>query len=470
MRLLLVAYDFPPVPSPQSLRWAYLARELALLGHEVHVLAPDIEGYGSGGLPVLADSLTVHRAWPGPLAGFLAWHQRRRRNAEGGEPAGPGAGALPSSVAASPLNWKGKLRRRVDDALSARFGHGLNWKGHAIEAIKRAMSIPLFPDSRAEWQPWAKRRLCELLDQYRPDVVISSHEPAMTIELGALAEKKGYPWVADLGDPVLAPYTPRRWRGRAMATERMLCQRASLVTVTSDHAREVLRERHGIEEERCAILTQGFDHRETAAVDAPVCFEEGRLELVYTGSFYSFRRVGALLDAVLSVPPARLTVATMVAPPELVAAARRHPDRIRLLGFVHHSQALALQRSCDVLVNLANASPVQVPGKFFEYLGSGTPILHVGGAEDDFAATLLRRSGGGWCEPDDREILQARILALAEGKARDGRVSGAAEASFDVMQYSWHNLALRLVGLISSRIQAPAEPPARPVTTNAGTT
>lgn len=465
MRFLLIAYDFPPVPSPQSLRWAYLTRELALAGHEVHVLAPDIEGYGSGGLPDLPDTLMIHRVWPGPLTGFVSRLQRRHRVVDAGAP----APAPLAATVAKELNWKGRFRRAIEDRLSSWFGHGLNWKGYVMEAVKRAMSLVLFPDSRAEWQPWARRRLYELLDCYRPDVVISSHEPAMTIELGALAREKGYLWVADLGDPVLAPYTPRRWRRRAEATESMLCARADLVTVTSGHAREVLRQRHGIAEGRCEILTQGFDHRAVAALDTSVVFDVDKLELLYTGSFYSFRRIGALLDAVLAVPSARLNVATIAAPPELVAAARRHPDRIRLLGFVPHSRALALQRHCDVLVNLANVNPVQVPGKFFEYLGSGTPILHVGGAADDVAATVLRRVGGGWCEPDDRLRLQARIADLAGDKASNGRVTPVAGEGFDVMQHSWANLSQRLVELVSSRRPVLAEPTANPLAHNART-
>ena len=42
LRILLIAYEFPPSPSPQSLRWAYLANRLVAAGHDVHVLAPDI--------------------------------------------------------------------------------------------------------------------------------------------------------------------------------------------------------------------------------------------------------------------------------------------------------------------------------------------------------------------------------------------------------------------------------------------
>jgi glycosyltransferase involved in cell wall biosynthesis len=454
MRFLLIAYDFPPIPSPQSLRWAYLARELALAGHEVHVLAPDVDGYGNGGLPAMPPGVMVHRAWPGPVNGFITKRRRARRRGDMGQAtasSGDVTAWTPATVNTVALNWKGRLRNRIETTLSPWFGPGLNWKGRVIEGVKAFMSLFLFPDVRAEWEPSARRLLDHLLETWQPETVISSHEPATTIALGLHAKRKGYVWVVDLGDPVVAPYTPRRWRKRAWAMERQLCAEADLVTVTSETARRVLRERHGIDESRCATLTQGFDHRATAASVKGVTFETDRLELLYTGSFYSFRKVGPLLEALLAVPAARLSVGSVAPPPDLVAAAHRHPDQIRLLGFIPHVLAVALQRQCDVLVNLANADPVQVPGKFYEYLGSGTPILNIGGTVDDAAADLLRRAGGGWCSTDDSMSLRALLGALAEEKSRAGQITRSPTQNYDPMQHSWERLSQRLVELILER-------------------
>lgn len=437
MRLLLVAYDFPPVPSPQSLRWAYLARELALAGHDVHVLAPDINGYGAAGLPELPAGVRVHRVYPGPLAGLVVRRQRAR----------PVAGLAPAdatqageAVAMPPeqLNWRGRLRRRIEDP----FRSGLNWKGQLMEATKAVASLLLFPDVRSEWLPWARKALHRLLVDLRPDAVITSHEPANTIALGLLARQLGHRWVADLGDPVLAPYTPRRWRRRAFAVERALCAQADLVTVTSERAASLLAERHGLDPRRCLLLTQGFDHRHVSPGDARTPFDPGRLELLYTGSFYAFRRIGHLLDAVLSVPGARLNVASIRPPDAVLAAAAAHPGQVRLFGFVAHSRALDLQRQCDVLVNLSNDDPVQVPGKVYEYLGAGTPVLTVG-APGDGCARLLLETGAGWCEPDDRDALARRITALAAEKRAGGIVRPPAGGR-DPMQHSWAALAARL--------------------------
>ncbi len=42
MKILLVAYEFPPILAAQALRWFYLSNELAKLGVNVHVICPDI--------------------------------------------------------------------------------------------------------------------------------------------------------------------------------------------------------------------------------------------------------------------------------------------------------------------------------------------------------------------------------------------------------------------------------------------
>lgn len=496
MRFLLIAYDFPPIPSPQALRWAYLVRELALAGHEVHVLAPDVPGYGAGGLPVMPPNVQVHRAWPGPLMALLARRQRRalarqavydaesaaRRAAaatvEAGA-AGPAVAGVPPATAASPqLNWKGKVRefvlsfprrcvsavrslgrrvlglwawprQRVERLRLRRWGSGLNWKGQLAESLKGAMSLLMFPDARAEWMPWARKLLNRLLDEIKPDVVITSHEPANSIELGLHAKRRGFRWIADLGDPVLAPYTPPRWRKRAHALERELCERADVVTVTSEAARRVLHERHAIPEAKCVLVTQGFDHRfEASNSDAGMVeFDRDQVELLYTGSFYAFRRPGDLLRAVIATPGVRLSIATIVAPPEVAEAALAHPDKIRLLGFLAHRQALALQRRCDVLVNLSNDDPVQVPGKLYEYIGSGTPVLHIGGTDGDASTRLLREAGAGWCEPAEMAALAERLRSFVDIKRGEGRIRRAA-AGYDLSRHSWEFLAQRVAGLV----------------------
>ncbi|WP_407354180.1 glycosyltransferase [Luteimonas sp. R10] len=428
MRLLLIAYEFPPSPSPQSLRWTYLARELAALGHEVHVLAPDLGGE-TPGLPALPDSVRVHRTFPGPVRGMLAFVRKRRRTAT----AAPARTAPPAST--------------DPGAGAAALRPPRNWKQQASEVVQAAAQRVWFPDVRGEWRFWAERALGPLLERIAPDLVISSHEPATTLELGLSAQARGLRWVADLGDPVLAGYVAPQWRDRAGRLEKQVCDRADLVTVTNAGAAELLRQRHGRRAD-VGVLPQGFDDRpRTRATTPPGIFERDRLELLYTGSFYSFRRADALIRALEAHPALRLSIAAVTVPEAIVSAAKAAPERIRLLGFLPHGAILDLQRRADVLINIANDDATQIPGKFYEYLGAGRPILHLGNGNDPVAPMVVRLRRGWTCH-NDAEAIGARLLALARNKVQGCLDRELALGPETVGEYGWRQIAGRLDALL----------------------
>src|SRR5690606_15477203 len=147
MRILLLAYEFPPSPSPQSLRWAYLCRELHRLGHDIDVLTIDLGGQ-SPGLPELPAGVRVHRTYPGHVRGVVAWRRRRRTQAHA---AGGGENGATTSTVQSRSGWK-----------------------HRVSAwLQRLGERVWFPDLRGEWHRHACARLDELLASRSPDVVVS---------------------------------------------------------------------------------------------------------------------------------------------------------------------------------------------------------------------------------------------------------------------------------------------------------
>lgn len=444
MRIVLIAYDFPPVPSPQSLRWAYLVRELALQGHEIHVLTPDLPGYGAGGLPEIPDTVAVHRVYPGPLSALLRGRQRKvpaHVSTTISRTETPLATVRVAGHEFHELNWKGRLRHRIENGFKQR-PSSLNWKGRLVECLKTTLSRFIFPDYRAEWLPWARRDLRKLLGAVYPDLVVTSHEPACSLPLGLEAKRLGYKWIADLGDPVLAPYTPPHWKARAKQLERDVCLRADMVCVTTEKTAALLEQRHGASEGRRLILTQGYDAGfvDERALAGAVPFDPKILELLYTGSFYSFRRADELISAVEAVQGVRLSIATINAPDYVQKAAERHPDKFRLLGFLSHRVALSAQRRCDVLVNIANADPVQIPGKVYEYLGAGKPVMHLRGSVIDATSELIEAVKGGWHVPVQPEGL-AELLAQLRSMKSSGRLPERVSDSERVVSHSWQQLS-----------------------------
>lgn len=425
MRVLLIAYEFPPSPSPQSLRWAYLSRELAARGHDVRVLTIHLGGE-TPGLPDLPPHLVVKRTFAGPVRGLLAHLRDRRRNG-GASPAGTPADPPSSGALRPPRSWKQSLSE-LAQSFAARF---------------------VFPDVRGEWMPWAKPALQEMLRVFQPEVVISSHEPATSLELGLIAKRQGYPWIADLGDPVLAPYTPPRWRARARELERTTCQLADHVVVTHSGAARLLRERHG-RDHAVSVIAQGFapprQDRDDRAADI---YDPERVELLYTGSFYHFRRPDDLIAALAAHPTARLNIASVTVPESLLRAAEALPAQVRLLGFLPHRRALELQRGADILVNIANEDSSQVPGKFYEYLGSQRPILHLG-RERDAIAELLAYLHRGWTCDGAPASLQSWFDRVTRQKAEGTLGHGMDLGLENVRDYGWPALAERLEAIAGS--------------------
>jgi len=77
-------------------------------------------------------------------------------------------------------------------------------------------------------------------------------------------------------------------------------------------------------------------------------------------------------------------------------------DNVQLLPEMPHSEVLKQMNDADVLVVIKfdnSAYDMQIPGKLFEYLGRGKPILGV--MRDCEAADILRKSGLGVIAQDN---------------------------------------------------------------------
>jgi hypothetical protein len=81
-----------------------------------------------------------------------------------------------------------------------------------------------------------------------------------------------------------------------------------------------------------------------------------------------------------------------------------------------HGEALALQRSADVLLLLTAADTSAATGKIFEYLGAGRPIIALA-RESNQAAQIVRETNTGVAvAPDDRAAIGDALRLAASGE------------------------------------------------------
>lgn len=425
MRVLLIAYEYPPIVAAQSLRWFYLANEMARSGVEVEILTISLhDRLGFQGR--IHERILMHRCFPGPFIGCANWF----------------LGKGVSSDLSNPSGIRQSHPTDQSDFLLRSYGF-----------IRGVLNQVLFPDVRSEWFPFAWKTLKRLFKRKQYDVLISSHEPGVGLLLGlATKQKFDIPWVIDLADPLLAPYTPtwRRWLD--LRAERIVCRHVDHILVTNTGVVDLLRSRHRIPLNKFTVITQGFDaYQRWFPIELSenykgkrVLPERNGFTLVYTGTFYrDFRNPTELFNAIREVPSVHLILAGSTEGFE--KEIHELGDQVTALGKVNHEDCLYLQRRATVLVNIGNKQDFQVPGKLYEFIGAGRPILHIASAPGDPSAVILKRFRRGTTAQNDRQEIASTLTYLVQLWE-----IGTLDTMFDlspegVNQFSWEAAAKRVI-------------------------
>ena len=311
--------------------------------------------------------------------------------------------------------------------------------GGALSPLRRLAEWWWLPDSYAGWARRAGAVAALRLARGGVDVVMSSSPPD-SVHLAAkeAAREAGRPWVADFRDPWVGLHfrtPPTAWhRARQAAMETSVTGSADLVLAASRTHADQLAARTDGRPRRLLHLPNGF---EPLAATAPAPADASHFTLVFTGTLSLMEDARTLLDAVARVlsadAGARAQLRVELAGPydrdwEARAAALGLGTVVRFCGPLAHGDSRALQQAADALLLWkphGTGYRTMVPGKLYEYLDTGRPILALLQAEDE-AAALVRRAGGWVGAPGEPAALAGEIAARlarwrVSGRERDVR-------------------------------------------------
>jgi glycosyltransferase involved in cell wall biosynthesis len=381
-RILVVSYAHPPVPSVGGNRWLAMSKYLRRRGHEVHILTTS--AYGA--LPGEAES-GVHRS---------------------------------RDLIAAP--WLRALMRRPP----------LSKPGEATSIDRppqRLLTQLLVPDLYvATWVPFAVATARRLIREREYDCVITTSAYESTHLVGLLLGSRRPAWIADFRDgwtfhPWRDPFPTALQRRLDARLERAVVESAERTIVVERPVGEDFRKRLGVD---AGYAPNGWDPELAEESDGAALAQlDGRaLTLVHTGKLTGAwgRDPRCLLEALRRVrdgdPPAAARMQLVLAG-RLTSEEQRMIERaglgdmVRHLGMLSRAQALALQRSADVLVLITSPRLVwELPGKVFEYFGAGRPILAL--AAHNEAARMIEETQTGWTvPPDDVDAIAAALVRLA---------------------------------------------------------
>jgi glycosyltransferase involved in cell wall biosynthesis len=382
----------------------------------------------------------------------------------------------------------------VDRTLAAEIPAGLD--------IRRVPAAE--PEPTARWRPLAERWLgvrdrwtAWWIDaSYRAgldcgadaDLIYVWMQPYASAEAGArLSRSLGKPWVADLGDPwaldemIVHPSRLHR-RAELRRMGRVLSTAAAVVMSTPEAADRLVRTFPDLAGRPVVAIPNGFDRDDFTG--SPPARKDGAFRIVHTGYLHTelgeqHRRRRLLRRALGGSAPGLDIISRshfflieaidrlLDREPRLgesielhLAGVLNETDRrvamrcpvVTMHGYVSHAESIELMRAADLLFLPMHTLPAGeratiVPGKTYEYLASGTPILAA--VPDGDARDILADAGNAiLVRPDD-------VMGMAHGILREfeRRRTGAAPMGPDphvVSRFEYATLARELAGVFDS--------------------
>jgi hypothetical protein len=244
-----------------------------------------------------------------------------------------------------------------------------------------------------EWVPHAVASARSLI-QAKPMGVIVSTSPPVATHVAALwlNLQYGLPWVADFRDPLVGNPFRTKWRGRLYDTalEHWIMRRTAAVVVNTDAAQDELARRFPAFRQKIHLIWNGFDGADSIG-PAPLPVRSYRV-VAHFGSIYGGRHPGRLVTSLRRLFD-RGALDERAFRLRLVGSIDRSEGWIRASAFseferrgsaectdgtVPRAEAQRQMAESDFLLLLdVNQLEIglQVPGKLFEYVRIGRPIL-----------------------------------------------------------------------------------------------
>lgn len=360
LKILIITAWYAPFIHPRAHRWSTLAEHWAAAGHEVQVVTARLRGCPD---EAVLQGVQVHRVGFDSLKEvayyYFSSHRARGR-----------VGVLPQRQ-----GFFARLVARV---------YTLFWKKI------------FFPDDACLWYFPARRKINALLEQQKPDLLISVSLP-FTGHLLGMNAKKRYPnlhWLADIGDPFSFRLPPPNntflYAARNARLERQVLETADTVSVTTLATLQKYREVFGDRAVQKMKVIPPLFHQQINISPSPKHDPAMQLRIGYFGALYAPTRT----------PDGFLDVWTQLQKqhagwhkrsevhfygeifPEFYEKMSRLPG-IQLHGLCSRDEVWHAMQQMDILLHIGNITDFQLPSKAVDYLASGKPIIHLSYTEND---------------------------------------------------------------------------------------
>jgi glycosyltransferase involved in cell wall biosynthesis len=376
------------------------------------------------------------------------------------------ANDLPESVIVHSVPDDGTMRKVrktlgkwMDSGVASRLAAAADWR------LDRFDERTAFPDRFAPWAWQSVDPLCELIAEAKVDVIYSTFSPASNHLLAmTLKEKTQLPWIADFRDLWTDDYryrepSPSRRKEHRQLEQRIL-EAADVVVGVTQPQTEILAGHVPDRWDKFVTITNGFDPAEFPGTE-PSADRGDRFVLAHVGRFDQWRANDALLEGMACLLE---SIGEQCGAFEFHAVGHcSEKTRARVVqcgvpatftGYVTHGEAVAEMRRADALLVSINDGPradTTIPGKLFEYLAAGRPILVVG-PEGGACEEIVHNCSAGLVANLDASAVAGALGALFRAW-RAGRPYLGCDPRF-LHSFTRYELTRKLASLMNLLIRA----------------
>jgi glycosyl transferase family 4/glycosyl transferase family 1 len=390
--LLLISCYFPPAGGVGVQRAVSLARYLPQNGFRVFVLTAraSVPTVDAGLMNLIPDTVQVHRTW----------------------------------TLEPPFHLRKTLWSRVNSPASASSKTRNGFAATSKSIVSRKIKQIICPDPQVLWYPFAIRRATKLIREQGIQTVLVTAPPFSSF-LIANELKRRFPHlraIADMRDEWLQYFAKefvfrddKYVAARAAQIERATVESCDRMVSVTAASRSELRSRYPEQpDEKFVLVPNGYDPADFAEFHSRP-HNTGKLVVSYIGTIYRPCSPKFYLDALDGLPQIRSDFETRI-----VGRITEEFDRgvfenrqsvLRLSEFVPHKDAVRFMEESDVLL-LPWTDRFNIPGKTFEYLMTGKPILALC-YPDSEVARVIKQTASGWCvNPDDKTEIQRALTEI----------------------------------------------------------
>ncbi|GAB2634050.1 glycosyltransferase family 4 protein [Belliella aquatica] len=421
-KVLIITYYWPPSAGSGVQRWLKFAKYLPEFDWEPVIFTPENPDFD------LKDESLLHEINPNlEVLKFPIW-----------EPY-----ALFRSLKKEKIKDTSKVLEKKDKSIVDKLGI---W----------ARANFLIPDPRIFWVKPSVDFLQGILDNNQIDAIITTGPPHSLHLIGReLKRKTNIFWLADFRDPWsqwefldTLPMTSLV-RKKHEQMEHTVLREADIVTTISPTFQQDLAKIAG---KNISLLTNGFDTADLPVDWNPQNMTTASIEIVYTGVIDAIRNPIPFIEAFQKVfkenhREAHLRFVGKVSSTveEFVKKDPWLTKFIHFEGYVSHQEVFEYYRKANllllILTDTKNAKG-NIPGKIFEYLATGRPVLALGDPQGDSAQILKAAATNAVFKHTDQEGIEAFLTQFNPDKSQ--------EIKPDTAMYSRKNLTKTLAKLLDA--------------------